>query len=557
MPNEVESVSVVIIGAGIGGLTFAIALKRKLRFDDFIIYEKADDVGGTWRDNCYPGCSSDIPIHWYSLYSDLDPEWPNVLGYQPQIEAYWQKLSRKYGLYKKISFRTRVISAEWDSQKNMYYVTAQSGNGNETYCWAKVVVSAVGLLSEPAYPPGVEEEITRSLDTRVFKGPMWHSSRWCEAVPLQGKTVGVIGNAASAAQFIPIISKDPTVKVVNVCRTPNWYISLPNSTYSNVTKWAFAHVPLTMRGYYYWVSFRDDFIFCLRKYTAFGKLSLRAAKEYILARSPKKYHDKIVPDFPIGCKRYIVDVGYLDSLHRDNVEVNWNGFKEFYSDGVLTGAGEQIPVDAIIFATGFKVSEYLVRVVGTNGSIQQFYLSQGGPTAHIGTTVPTFPNFFMLYGPNTVMGHGSVVCTVECQVGYVLQLLSPILDGRLSSVYVTQEACDDYNTYMQSQLSSPNSPMMKCTSWFRAGPDQSGKVISTFPDPWLAFWWYLRRPAWGDFECYDRKSRRIALGASQHWRDISRPFSGLFLDIINACVSGFLRARRMISNFVPGYGSEL
>ncbi|KZT18801.1 FAD/NAD-binding domain-containing protein [Neolentinus lepideus HHB14362 ss-1] len=498
MTEATPRVSVAIIGAGIGGLTFAIALKRQLQFEDFIIYEKADDVGGTWRDNCYPGCSSDIPIHWYSLYSDLDPDWPNVLAYQPQIEAYWKKLTRKYGLYQKICFRTRVLSAIWDTKQEMYHVTTRSRDGKEAKCFAKVVVSAVGMLSEPAYPPGVEDEINKPPDLRIFKGPMWHSSRWSEAIPLHGKTVAVVGNAASGAQFIPVIAKDPSVKIVNVCRTPNWYISLPNPTYNSITKWIFARVPLAMRAHYYYVSFRDDLFFSLNKYTPYGRLSIKVAKEYILSRAPKKYHGKIVPDFPIGCKRYIVDVGYLDSLHRDNVEVNWNGFREFYNDGVVTGSGEHVPVDAVIFATGFKVSDYPVKIVGPNGSIQQFYDSQGGPTAHIGTTVPTFPNFFLIYGTHLFRLQASFFRLKI--VNYSLQILSPILQGHISSISVTQQACDDFNTYIQSQLSSKNSPMMKCTSWFRAGADQSGKVISTFPEPWLAFWWYLRRPAWGDFE---------------------------------------------------------
>ncbi|EPQ52008.1 FAD/NAD P-binding domain-containing protein [Gloeophyllum trabeum ATCC 11539] len=530
--TKTPSVSVVIIGAGIGGLTFAIALKRQLRLEDFKIFERADDVGGTWRDNCYPGCSSDIPIHWYSLYSDLDPNWPSVLGYQPQIEAYWRKLTHKYSLLEKISFGTEVVSAKWDSQRDMYCVKARDMAGNETECFAKIVISAVGLLSEPAYPPGVEEELKLSPSLRTFKGPMWHSSRWGEATPLHGKTVGVVGNAASAAQFIPIISKDPTVKVINFCRSPNWFISLPNPTYHSITRWIFAHFQFAMRVHYYYLAFRDDLLFALRKYTSFNRVSIQAAKDYILARAPKKYHERIVPDFPIGCKRYIVDVGYLDSLKRDNVELNWDGFKALYSEGVVTGKGERVPVDIIIFATGFKVSHYAVRVVGTNGSIQEFFDAQGGPTAYIGTSVPTFPNFFFVYGPNTVMGHGSVVCTVETQVGYILQLISPILDGHLSRITVTQEACDAYNTYIQSQLSSPSSPLMRCKSWFRAGPDQSGKVISTFPDPWLAFWWYLRRPAWGDYECYDRAGKRIPWGVPQHWQDISRPVVGLFYDAL-------------------------
>ncbi|KAJ7645054.1 hypothetical protein DFH06DRAFT_1425707, partial [Mycena polygramma] len=482
--------NIVIIGAGIGGVSFGIALRRQLGFDDFTIYEKASDVGGTWRDNIYPGAASDVPTHFYSLSTDLNPDWTSTHAPQPEMFAYWRKLSAKYDIYRRIVFNRAVVSAGWNSKEQLYHVVTEDIESGARYSTtASILISALGVLEVPRFPS------INGLSS--FKGDLFHSARWNTSLDLREKRVGVVGNGASATQFIPQISADPAVQVTEFCRTPNWYVPARlRFTYTPLWKWTFKYVPLAMRAYRLFLYLRGEMSYL----TVFSNPAFRAKTtlltQYIKHMAPKEEAEHLIPDYTLGCKRLLIDTDYLQSLHRPNMKLNWDGIDSICEDGIVTKKGEKLPFDVIIFATGFAADRYPLTVVGDAGTtVQEYYDSQNGPTAYLGTTVPRFPNFFMIGGPNIATGHTSAILTEELQINYILKFVKPILDGLVATFDVTPAATDAYNDVIQARLA--RSVWVECASWYRAGGE--GKVSSIFPGPMLLFGWWLRTPRWADY----------------------------------------------------------
>ncbi|THH10708.1 hypothetical protein EW145_g1154 [Phellinidium pouzarii] len=419
-----EQPRVAIIGGGIAGISTAVALKRQLSFTNFLIYEKGSDIGGTWRDNTYPGCSSDIAGHWYSLSSDRNPNWSSYLVYQPEILAYWKSIARKYLLHNHLNLHTRVVSAVWDDATQKYRLTLKDERtGVEREETVEAIVSATGVLSNPAYPIDIP-------DLDKFSGPMFHSARWNHDVSLSGKRIGVIGNAASA-------------------------------------------FPLLRR------------------------LTTKSLTEHIEATAPKEYVSKLIPDYAPGCRRILLDTGYMKSLHQENVTLVWDNIGKVVPEGIVKKDGELIPLDVIVLATGFDLESMQVDMKGSGGkTMQEYFNEQGGPTAYLGTTVPGFPNYFMLMGPNTTTGHNSIVFSEEAQIDYAVQLLKPVIEKKATSFAVRPEAADEYNRLIKKLFGG--SVFMACKSWYRA--NREGKNTVIFPGPLILFWWWARRPRWGDYE---------------------------------------------------------
>ncbi|KAG1892206.1 hypothetical protein F4604DRAFT_1875601 [Suillus subluteus] len=458
---------VAIIGAGVSGLTQAIALKNKLDFHNFTIFEKGSEVGGVWR-----GCSSDVEIHWYSLSTDLYPYWNKSHALQPEIQAYWIELSRKYNLYPHIAFNTKMLSAEWNDAKQEYTIVAEDVfSGKRTTSVAHVVISALGIVEAPKMPyeiPGVGK----------FQGASFHSAQWPGSIDLQNKRVAVIGNASSGAQFVPCVSEDPSVEVVNFIRTPTWFNTRPHIPYSDTAKWMFANIPLVMRLHRAWIMFR-------------------AMTRYILDNIPDRYHSHMIPDHPPGCKRTVADSGFLKSLYRSNVTLNFDGIAEVVENGIITKTGEMLPFDVIVYATGFigKQERYPMHVRGLNGAtVQGYYDAHGGPTAYLGTTIPNTPNFYLINGPNTGT-RASALFIVEVQVAYILRLIGPVLTGSASSFTIKATPTDVYNAKLQEELS--RSVHVHCYSWART--NGTDKVFYPFPWPSTVWWWLLRRPNWDHY----------------------------------------------------------
>ncbi|KAF9076980.1 hypothetical protein BDP27DRAFT_1518808 [Rhodocollybia butyracea] len=501
---------IAVIGAGIGGISFGIALKRKFPgSDDIVIYEKGDDVGGTWR-----GCASDISCHFYSLSSDLKADWPTSHPYQPQIYQYWKDLATKYHIYSHVQFNTLVTSVEWNS-KTRYYeiITKDLLSKEEKKSTARIVISAVGILEVTKLP-----EIS---GISSFKGNIFHSAAWNHEVKLSGKRVAVIGNGASATQFVPVISQDPSLEVVNFCRTPNWFLWPLRTPYNKLETWLFKHFPFWMRIYRASQFFKTElFYFIVFKSALTRYLFTLIAKLYIKYNAPKKYAKELIPNYTMGCKRVIFDTNYLASLHQPNVSLNWDGVESITEDGIITKTGKNLPFDVIICATGFvmvlhfllvhgplfiisldKQDRFPVHVKGTQSTIQEYYDSKSGPAAYMATVVPglsQFPNFFMLGGPNATTGHSSVVYTEENQIEYILKVITPILKhpDQVHSIDVTGEATDKYNVKLQADIR--HSVFVNCASYYRTGKD--GKVSTAWPYSATAHWWKFRKVKWGDYK---------------------------------------------------------
>lgn len=272
----------------------------------------------------------------------------------------------------------------------------------------------------------------------------------------------------------------------------------PKAYYSGVTKWAFANVPGYMRLYRNYLYFSRESIYVFLFGSKFlNGLTTQEMKDHLIATCPKEYLDQMMPKHPAGCKRLMVDAGYLASLARPNITPNFDGIQRITENGIQSKTGEVIPLDAIIFATGFSTDQYPFNVTGTKGqSIQAYYDKQKGPTAYKGTTVPGLPNFYMLCGPNTLTGHTSAIFTEEVQVEYILQMVKPVLEGKAKSFEITHEAADQYNETLARRLDG--SPLTACVSWYRTGGD--GKVTGVFPGSVSLYWWWMRKPDWNAYK---------------------------------------------------------
>ncbi|RDB21175.1 Baeyer-Villiger monooxygenase [Hypsizygus marmoreus] len=478
---------VIIVGAGLAGISTAIQLKRQLGFENFTIYEKASAVGGTWRDNTYPGCGSDVPGHWYSLSTDLNPRWSTYYVDQPEIRAYWEDLYQKYNLPSHTKLGYGVVSAEWDSDSQLYRVVVRNTEtGEETQAEANILIYAIGGFMSPLFPKDIE-------GVEKFRGLTWHSAQWRHDVDLKGKRVGVIGNGCSAAQFVPEISVDPSVEVINFCRTPQWYI--PRANFRNIIMARSDIVSLIFN--------KDN-----KRLLAMTKKTL---SRYIAMTAPRDQVAALTPDYTPGCKRIIVDPGYLESLHRPNVSLRWDAIKGIVENGIELKTGEIVPLDVIIFGTGYCLEPTDLRVQGRRETIHEYFASKGGPTAYIGTCMPGFPNCFTILGPNVATGHASVIFSQEAQIGLVSQLIQPIIQGKAKSFEVTEEATDEYNTWLQKRLT--RSVWTECNSYYQVGGQKETRITATFPGPVGLFWWLALRPRWSDFrgvagEAWEKQRRK-------------------------------------------------
>ncbi|KAG7093754.1 hypothetical protein E1B28_007403 [Marasmius oreades] len=463
----------------------------------------------TGKDNIYPGCSSDVAVHFYSLSTDLNPDWGRTHGSQPELLEYLRNVVDKYDLRPHIVFNTQVVSAVWNQERSKYIVTTKAApkhdtsrvlqreqiheqlekEHHQTISEVEVLVSALGILEVTRYPdiPGLGE----------FGGDMFHSGTWNHDVVLKGKRVAVVGNGTSGAQIVPAISEDPSVNVVNICRTPVWYFPLADHAYGAVTKWIFRNIPLCLRLHRCYHFLLSELLYLLVfSNSGFRPLLRMVMLLYMKFKAPKKYYKSIVPKYSPGCKRLVMDrPQFLKSLHRPNVNMNWDGIERITKDGILTKKGEHLPFDVIIFATGYIGDDYPLCVKGVCETVQEYYARKGGPMAYCGTVLPGFPNFFMLGGPNTGTGHTSAYFTQETEIGYALNFIQLLLSGAITSFEVKNESTEEYNELIQRRLK--NSVFVTCASWYRK--DNNGKISYIFPGSATRFWWGLRKVNWKHF----------------------------------------------------------
>lgn len=467
---------VAIIGTGFSGLGMAIQLK-KAGMDDFVVFEKEGGVGGTWRVNHYPGCACDVQSHLYSFSFEQNPEWSRMFAPQPEIKAYLERCAQKYRLDAHLRLNTEITAARWDDAKGLWQIKTAKGDEHT----AQVLISGMGGLSVPSYPnlPGLEK----------FQGKTFHSQQWDHAYDLHGKKVAVIGTGASAIQFVPQIQ--PQVARLDLYqRTPPWIIPKPDREMTAREKWTFRHFPRVQNAFraaVYTLMESQALAFTVNpRLMSLGKrLAMSNIRRGI--KDPE-LRRKVTPDYTVGCKRVLISDNYYPALAQPNVEVITTGIREVRRNSIVTTDGVERPVDAIIYGTGFHATDPLPRgvVFGRNGQ-DLLDAWKDGPEAYKGAAVAGFPNLFFLMGPNTGLGHNSMVYMIESQIAYVMDALKLMDKQRLKAVEVRAERQARYNETLQQKSKNTVWTTGGCKSWYLH--PVSGKNVTLWP----GFTWQFRR----------------------------------------------------------------
>ncbi len=458
---------IIIVGTGFAGLGMAIRLKRAGR-EDFVVLERAHDLGGTWRDNVYPGCACDIPSELYSFSFERNVRWSRVYPTQPELHAYLRESARKNDLHRHIRFHSEVTEARYDERAASWSVTTRTG---ETFV-APVLISGMGALSNPAFPdlPG----------SAGFAGPSFHASRWDHAVDFTGKRVAVIGTGASAVQFVPEIAKF-VERLTLFQRTPPWVLPKFDGPIGSRKRRLLRSVPgyaAASRAALYWLLEIRALAFTrapdILKY-AEGLARAHVAKAIV----DPALRARVAPHYRMGCKRVLISNDYYPALARENVDVVTQAIERIETSAIVTRDGVRHLVDAIVYATGFRAQDGIapVRIVGSGGrTLEQAW--RDGMSAYLGTSVAGFPNFFLLIGPNTGLGHNSMIYMIESQINYVLAALRTLRRRRARAFDVRPGVQAAFNAKLARKLAG-TIWQTGCKSWYL---DRNGHNTTLWPD---------------------------------------------------------------------------
>jgi cyclohexanone monooxygenase len=466
-------VSVGILGAGFGGLGTAIRLSQRGE-RDFLVFERAADVGGTWWANTYPGCQCDIPSHLYSFSFAPNPNWTRTYPKQPELRDYLRATAEKFGVYDRIRFDTEVIDASWDEGASLWRISTSQGDYT-----ADVMVAAPGPLSEPSIPdlPGIEG----------FEGTIFHTARWNHDHDLRGKRVAVVGTGASAIQAVPEIAQQVAHLDV-IQRTPPWVVPHRDRPITRVERALYKAVPplqrLVRAGVYF---SRELLVPGLVYRPQILKAVEKLARKHLSDQVPdEQLRAKVTPDYTIGCKRILPSNTWYPALGRENVELVTDAITEIRPDGYVTADGKLHEVDTIIFATGFFVTDIpLADIVTGKEGKRLSEVWQRSPQAYRGTAMAGFPNLFLLVGPNVGLGHNSIVFMIEAQITYVLGALEQMHAHGAGRVEVRPDAVVAYNNRLQSKMGKTVWNTGGCASWYI---DAEGKNTTIWPDFTFRFW---------------------------------------------------------------------
>jgi cation diffusion facilitator CzcD-associated flavoprotein CzcO len=488
---------VIIVGTGFAGLGMAINL-QKAGIHSFVLLERAEEVGGTWRDNNYPGCACDIQSHMYSFSFELNPNWSRKYPQQKEIKRYLERCAEHHGLGPHIRFGQEVTGATWDNKGERWRVDTADG----TALTARFMVSAIGGLSRPAFPD------IQGLDD--FEGAVFHSAQWDHGFDLKGKRVAVIGTGASAIQFLPQIAPD-VARLDLYQRTAPWIIPRPDRAFKAWEK-ALLRTPLIKlyRGYLY--CFYETRALTFLGNTRAQAMGNKMAGEHLEAQvTDPALRAKVTPDYQMGCKRVLISNDYYPALQRRNVEVITEGIREIRAHSVVDQDGREREVDAIILGTGFQATDPLgpVEIRGTDGA-PLTDLWEDGIEGYLGTIVAGFPNLFMLAGPNTGLGHNSMVFMLEAQIHYVIACLEGMKTRGWTRLALRDSAQTTFNTWLQAQMGK-TVWASGCKSWYL---DKNGKNVTLWPGFTFDFWRQTRKPTFAHFEGGAQQGRDRIL-----WRD--------------------------------------
>lgn len=474
---EPRTVQIAIIGAGMGGLGMAAKLRRA-GIDSFVVLEKGSDVGGTWRDNHYPGSGCDVPSHLYSFSFEPKLDWSRKFAKQPEIHDYQLQLTKKYGLRAFIRFNTEVAACRFDEATALWNITTADG---ETLT-ANVVISALGQLNRPAYPK------IDGLET--FKGTSFHSARWDHDYDLTGKNVCVIGNGASAIQFVPEIV-DQVKKLSIFQRSANWVVPKADRPYTAFEQSMFHRFPWLVklsRWMIYWTLERNYLAFIRGSFFSklFEKAGRKELEKYV---ADPKLREVLTPDYPAGCKRVLISNDWYPAITKPNCETVTSPIAKVTADAVVTADGVSHPADAIIFSTGFETMGFLAPMTVTGlGGHDLNNVWHDGAEAHRGVAVSGFPNFFMLYGPNTNLGHNSIIFMLECQIDYIIMGMEALKNPKVRWLDVRKIAETEFNKELQEDMQK-TVWAAGCSSWYK---NEAGKVTNNWSSFTTKYWWQMR-----------------------------------------------------------------
>jgi cation diffusion facilitator CzcD-associated flavoprotein CzcO len=484
---------VVIIGAGFGGIGASIKLAEQ--GVDHVILEKLDDVGGTWLSNQYPGCRCDVPSHLYSFSFALNPEWSDSYSLQPEIWRYLKKVAEEHRVVERVRFGCKVDVARWDDGEKRWRLDTSDGPMT-----ADVLIAAHGFLSEPSIPhfEGIE----------TFAGQVMHSAQWDPSYDVTGKRVAVIGTGASAVQIVPEVHKQAASLSV-FQRTAAWILPHRGRTINGWEHALYRRVPAAqraVRGLHYWSA---EFLAvpALMK-PAGGRMLKQMALKHLEKQVPDpELRAKLTPSFKPGCKRLTPSNEYLPAIASPTTTLVTAGIDRMVPEGIVTNDGVTHDLDVIILATGFRVTDntFPELVIGRDGRTLRQTWDDNGMGAYNGTTFAGFPNFFMLAGPNTGIGHTSLVYMIEAQFPYVLDALRLMKENGIASVDVRPDVQAAYNEMLQRKLSPTVWNTGGCKSWYL---DKNGHNSTIWPDYTFKFARRLRR--------FDIESYYQQLSPAQH-----------------------------------------
>ncbi len=482
---------VAILGAGFAGLCMAIRLRQQ-GHRELVIFEQADSLGGTWRDNTYPGCGCDVPSDLYSFSFERNPDWSRTFATQQEILDYLRQVAEKHQVEASIKFDTKIVSLRWNDSHQHWQLTAADGR----QFTATVVISGMGGLHIPAVPelPGQD----------AFAGTSFHTAQWRHDVDLTGKRVAIIGTGASAVQIIPEIA-GRVERLTVFQRTPPWVLPRNNRPTTPWNRWVKRYVPgmqWARRLALYWKAEPIAIGFTLKP-KAMGS-SQKWALQFLQSQvADPLLRDQLTPRYSMGCKRVLLSDDYYAALTRPNVELVTRRVARVAPEGVVTGNGQHWPADAVIYATGFKPFNptHQVDIIGREGRLLAADWADG-PEAFKGVAVSGYPNFFMLMGPNSGLGHSSILLMIEAQVGYISKCLKWLRrpgwqGGPLRAIEVRPEVQRQYNDWLQRRFeqtvwNTEEKPgLSPCTSWYGTA---GGRNFTLWPSFATAYAWALRRP---------------------------------------------------------------
>ena len=456
---------IVIVGAGVGGLAAAIELTRH-GHTDVTLLERERRLGGTWLYNTYPNCTCDVPSHLYSFSFAQRRDWSRLCSPQDEILHYLDAVAREHGVAERVQPGVDVTACEWDSEAREWTVSSADGRS-----WAAdAVIVATGQLHQPAMPrlEGAEE----------FAGRSFHSARWDHSYDLTGKRVAVIGTGASAIQFIPEIA-ERVGKLHVFQRTGNWFLPRRNRPYPWLVRMLIEHVPglqALRRAYIF--HYAEMLTMMIRHPRTWGRIGQLNSTLFMRRQlTDPELRRKAWPDYTFGCKRILFSSEYLPALMRPNVELVTEGIERLSERGIVTRDGVERPVDCVIYATGFRTTEFMfpMEITGRDGTPLRDVWADG-PHAHLGITIPGFPSLFLMYGPNTNTSGGSIIFYEEMQAQYIRQALDLVRDRGAGAIEVRAEVEAASDRELQERFAG--TAWVGCDSWYR---NRDGRIVANWP----------------------------------------------------------------------------